>query len=405
MSNTPAFIRHLDKPLPNPSYYNIYGISKLTDQIKPEPIQIAKLKINIDVSVDSIEDLLGIINKHPYDETAEYNIDLKALHSIKEELNQLHNMVGMASLKCSILDQLLYFIQELHINPKPAVPALPSIVERLAKELDHKRDQDFCKLEGCSCKQEDEKKPGPLLSSSSDFKHTVLLGPPGTGKTEVAKIIGNMYSKIGVLKKNTFRKVTRSDLVAGYLGQTAIKTKAVINSCLGGVLFIDEAYSLASNHEADSFSKECIDTLCEALSDHKDDLMVIIAGYEEELNGTFFQVNKGLDSRFIWRFKIDKYNASELMAIFKKKIVEAAWSIDDDNTKWFEKNYKEFHNYGRDMELLFIYVKMMHSRRIYGKPAEMRKKINLEDLNRGYDLFMKNKKQVKRSKALDGMYC
>ena len=160
MSNTPAFIRHLDKPLPNPSYYNIYGISKLTDQIKPEPIQIAKLKINIDVSVDSIEDLLGIINKHPYDETAEYNIDLKALHSIKEELNQLHNMVGMASLKCSILDQLLYFIQELHINPKPAVPALPSIVERLAKELDHKRDQDFCKLEGCSCKQEDEKKTG-----------------------------------------------------------------------------------------------------------------------------------------------------------------------------------------------------------------------------------------------------
>jgi chromosomal replication initiation ATPase DnaA len=398
------------KSLPDPSYYNIYNWSSLNEQmtnpIKPEVKPIVKIKINIDVSVNSIEDLLSIVNNHQYDETSEYNIDLKALHCIKEELTQLNNMVGMTSLKGSILDQLLYFIQELHINPKKPTP---TVFERLSKELEHKRDQDFCKLEGCLCKQEEsEINDMPVLSSSSDFKHTVLLGPPGTGKTEVAKIIGNMYSKIGVLKKNTFKKVTRNDLVAGYLGQTAIKTKAVINSCLGGVLFIDEAYSLANNHDIDSFSKECIDTLCESLSDHKDDLMVIIAGYEDELNNTFFQVNKGLDSRFIWRFKIDKYSASELMAIFKKKIVEAMWSIDDDNTdmtKWFEKNYKDFQNYGRDMELLFIYVKMMHSRRIYGKPVEMRKNINLEDLNRGYDLFIKNKKQVKRSKALDGMYC
>jgi SpoVK/Ycf46/Vps4 family AAA+-type ATPase len=119
---------------------------------------------------------------------------------------------------------------------------------------------------------------------SNDYMHTVIYGPPGTGKTEVAKIIGKIYSNMGILGKNIFKKVTRSDLVAGFLGQTAIKTKDVIKESLGGVLFIDEAYSLGNNEKKDSFSKECIDTLCEALSDHKDNLMVIIAGYENELN-------------------------------------------------------------------------------------------------------------------------
>jgi stage V sporulation protein K len=94
---------------------------------------------------------------------------------------------------------------------------------------------------------------------------------------------------LGILKNNVFRKVTRNDLVAGYLGQTAIKTKNVIQDCLGGVLFIDEAYAMANSYEDDSFSKECIDTLCEALSDHKNNLMVIIAGYENELNNSFFR--------------------------------------------------------------------------------------------------------------------
>ncbi len=94
---------------------------------------------------------------------------------------------------------------------------------------------------------------------------------------------------MGILKNNVFRKVTRNDLVAGYLGQTAIKTKNVIQDCLGGVLFIDEAYAMANSYEDDSFSKECIDTLCEALSDHKNNLMVIIAGYENELNNSFFR--------------------------------------------------------------------------------------------------------------------
>ena len=121
-----------------------------------------------------------------------------------------------------------------------------------------------------------------------------------------------MYSKIGVLKTNNFVKVTRQDLIAGYLGQTAIKTAKVIEEAKGGVLFIDEAYSLANSEKEDSFSKECLDTICECLSNYKDDLMVIIAGYEDELNTTFFRVNKGIESRFIWRLPLEMFNFNRL---------------------------------------------------------------------------------------------
>ena len=116
---------------------------------------------------------------------------------------------------------------------------------------------------------------------------------PGTGKTEIAKIMGELFSNLGILKNKKFKKVTRSDLIAGYLGQTALKTRDVIKESLGGVLFIDEAYALGNQEKRDSFAKECIDTLCEALSDHKDNLMVIIAGYENDLNKCFFSYNKG----------------------------------------------------------------------------------------------------------------
>jgi len=95
--------------------------------------------------------------------------------------------------------------------------------------------------------------------------HAVIYGPPGTGKTEVAKIMGKIFSNLGILKNNVFKKVTRDDLVAGYLGQTAMKTKDVIKSCIGGVLFIDEAYALGNSEKRDSFAKESIDTICEAL--------------------------------------------------------------------------------------------------------------------------------------------
>lgn len=300
--------------------------------------------------IETISDLIELTNNHPYESDTEYNINLEAIHNIRCELIELNTMIGMETLKASVLDQLIYFIQNLHIG------------------------------------------------SIGDFKHTVLFGPPGTGKTEVAKIIGRMYSKIGVLKKNIFKKVTRSDLIAGYLGQTTLKTQKVIEECLGGVLFIDEAYSLANgnNGESDSFSKECIDTLCESLSSYKDDLMVIIAGYENELKDTFFKANIGLESRFIWRFKIDEYNSNELYKIFVKNATHSGWLIVDEiNEKWFEKNKNSFPYFGRDMENLFTYTKIAHSRRVYGKEFETLKKINLTDLENGFKCFQTHSKGKK----------
>jgi len=306
----------------------------------------------IDVEINTISDVIELLNKYEYKEDTEYNIDLESLHKIKSELIMLDEMVGLSSLKQSILDQLLYFIQGLHKN-----------------------------------------------KSGGDYKHTVIYGPPGTGKTEIAKIIGTMYSKMGFLKNNTFNKVTRNDLIAGYLGQTAIKTKKIIDESLGGVLFIDEAYSLASREQNDSFSKECLDILCESLSDHKDDLMVIIAGYEDELNNTLFKANQGLKSRFIWRFTIDTYTPKELMKIFKRKVELTDWQLIDDNVlneKWFHVNKDNLKSYGRDVEILLTYVKICHSRRIYGKHKDIRKKITKSDMDSGLALMLVNKEKKEK---------
>ena len=239
--------------------------------------------------------------------------------------------------------------------------------------------------------------------------HTVIYGPPGTGKTEIAKIMGQLFTKIGVLNKGTFKKVTRSDLVAGFLGQTAIKTKDVIKECLGGVLFIDEAYSLGSPEKRDSFSKECIDTLCEALSDHKDNLMVIIAGYETELNECFFGSNQGLKSRFTWRFKTDNYSAEDLYHIFIKKVKNAGWEILDSkeiDVKWFEKHKQTFKFYGRDIETLFAKVKIAHSRRVFCLDDLVKQKITINDLNKGYAMFLKNdtKRDDNMRQIISSMY-
>lgn len=322
--------------------------------IKMNISDIPLKKCVIDVSINTIQDVIDLINANPYEENTEYNIHLKELHQIKGDLEDLCNMIGMESVKQSILQQLIYFIQQLHIN---------DIVDTSGNRID-----------------------------ASDFKHTVIMGPPGTGKTELAKIIGKIYSKIGILKSAIFKKVTRSELVAGYLGQTAIKTKKVIDECSGGVLFIDEAYSLGSD---DSFSRECIDTLCEALSNNKKDLMVIIAGYEKDLNEKFFTMNSGLSSRFIWRFTIESYKPNELMYIFQKKIKEQGWVYETStmDTIWFTKNKDYFKNYGRDMELLWSYVKIMHAQRIYGKDVSLKKNISLLDLEEGMKQFIKHMKK------------
>ena len=350
-------------------------------------------KVNIDAEINSIGDLINLCNDYKLAENVDYNIDMKSLHKINDDLVELNNMIGMKTLKENIVDQLLFYLQNLHINKDITNGNKRANVE------------------------------------TGDFLHTVIYGSPGTGKTEVAKIIGRIYANLGVIKskpallsdkkklapsapssRSRFKKVTRSDLIAGYLGQTALKTKDVIKDSLGGVLFIDEAYALGNTEKRDSFAKECIDTLCEALSDNKDSLMVIIAGYEKELNECFFSYNEGLNSRFIWRFKVDDYVAEDLRNIFVKKARDFGWSVDEElKVEWFEKNMKYFKYYGRDMETLFTKTKIAHSRRVFCKPDEMKKKIIMKDLENGFELFIKNEEVKNRVndtglKILQNMY-
>jgi SpoVK/Ycf46/Vps4 family AAA+-type ATPase len=242
--------------------------------------------------------------------------------------------------------------------------------------------------------------------------HTVIYGPPGSGKTEVAKIIGRIFSNLGILHKKIFKKVSRNDLVAGYLGQTAIKTKDMIKASLGGVLFIDEAYSLGNSEKRDSFAKECVDTLCEALSEHKHNWMVIIAGYEKELNECFFSLNEGLNSRFTWRFKLDAYKPGELKSIYEKQVRDYGWTIatvagSSSPTlpeSWFASRMDYFTTYGRDMETLFTKTKIAHSRRVFCLPVSEKKIITIDDLENGFKLFIENPEVKERKDRGSGPY-
>ena len=145
-------------------------------------------------------------------------------------------------------------------------------------------------------------------------RHMVFTGNPGTGKTTIARILGEIYKHLGVLSKGHLVETDRAGLVAGYLGQTAIRTDEVISSALGGILFIDEAYSLTTE-DKDQFGQEAVDTLLKRMEDHRDDLIVVVAGYPQEMD-RFVNSNPGLQSRFTKYIHFDDYSADELRQIF-----------------------------------------------------------------------------------------
>lgn len=151
------------------------------------------------------------------------------------------------------------------------------------------------------------------LTTPKTSNHLVFLGNPGTGKTTVARLIAKIYKQLGVLEKGQLIEVDRSGLVAGYVGQTAIKTQEKINEAMGGVLFIDEAYSLAKG-ETD-FGQEAIDTLQKAMEDNRDDFVVIVAGYTKQMEA-FLLSNPGLKSRFNKSILFEDYTEKELLDIF-----------------------------------------------------------------------------------------
>lgn len=247
--------------------------------------------------------------------------------SLDELLNQLNTLVGLKNVKQQVRDLIDYNqIQQLRV------------------------------------------KSG--LKKSNKTLHMAFLGNPGTAKTTVARIVGRMFKSIGLLSKGHFIEASRTDLIAEYQGQTATKVKRLMNRAKGGVLFIDEAYSVTENDQSDSYGKECLTELTKALEDYRDDLVVIVAGYTN-LMEPFFQSNPGLKSRFNTFISFNDYSLDELVQIFNFICNQNDYIIEEQaiekvsdllQTKLNEKD--DYFSNGRLVRNLFDDITLNQSKRL-----------------------------------------
>lgn len=335
--------------------------NKLIDKEKQNPIETrrrSRQRIQEASQITSLSDLIKIgQNIQLYK-----NIDMIMIWRITPYLEELNNLVGMNSLKETIFYQILYYMQGMHIR-----------------------------------------------NNSEEYLHTILMGKPGMGKTTVAIIISKLYQAMGILSKNgPFKVAHRDDFVAGYLGQSAIKTTKLLKSCLGGVLFIDEVYSLGSGQEdKDSFSKEAIDTICSFLSEHPNDFCCIAAGYEKDIHKCFFAVNSGLESRFQWKHFIEEYTPTELVEIFIIKVKNINWILGVDKNIIIDiitKSKVLFVNGGRDIVNFVSKCKMAHARRVINLEIEYKFILTSEDLENGIEMMKKNNRKYDTPLPPHGMY-
>lgn len=295
-------------------------------------------------------------------------LNLKLLHHLQKPLKELQSMVGLEKFKANVVEQILMCLQDLHRNPN--------------------------KL-------------------NDEMFHTVIYGPPGVGKTRLAKILGHIYIAMGLIYKkpvdlNVFKiddyfvTASRSDLIGMFCGHTAVQTQKIIDNCRksGKVLFIDETYSLGDKEGRDNFSKECIDTINSNLTDGAGEFICIIAGYPEDIKKCFFAHNKGLERRFNFRYTVEKYNFEELLKIFLLKLEEDGWGLLNDQVitaKYFEDNQDYFSNCGGDVVAFLTKCRIVYSNRVFLSLDIPDRKLTVDDIKRATELFKHEREDSAKS--------
>ena len=242
-----------------------------------------------------------------------------------------------------------------------------------------------------------------LDDKNVDMLHTVITGPPGVGKTQLTHIIAKIYNRLGFLKTDKVVCAKRDDLIGEYIGQTAPKTRKVLERALGGVLLLDEIYSLAPTSDRD-FAREAIDMINMYLSEHAHDLVCVVAGYKKPTYEKFFSQNEGLARRFTHHFEIKGYTHNELAQIFKKYLESQKWLLGaslEEISEIIKGHMELFPNFGGDMATLFACCKKAHSRRLLCIPTEAeleatKKKIQKNDILEAVGIY----KEIKDKHSL-----
>ena len=207
--------------------------------------------------------------------------------------------------------------------------------------------------------------------------HLVFSGNPGTGKTTVARLLGEIYSKLGILSKGHLVETDRSGLVAGYVGQTAIKTQDMIKEAMGGILFIDEAYSLSAAKGENDFGGEAIDTILKAMEDNREDFIVIVAGYPK-LMDDFLHSNPGLESRFNKHLNFEDYNPQELFDIFVSMEEGSSLKLDKKAEEYLKGHFEDVYKCRGDNFANGRYVRNIFEKVLSNQANRL---VNIEDIS------------------------
>lgn len=334
-------------------YYDdpIYGPELFKEQTNKE-IKFTKIFTSLQELID-----LGEI----YDPSVKYfcNLDMEKVHNMLEPLKELNNMIGLEKFKKSILDQIIFILTSVDKNSKPML-------------------------------------------------HTCMYGQPGVGKTAICKILAKLYAASGLLSKGHFKIAKRDDFISKFVGDTALKTKRLLESSIGGVLFIDEVYSFGSAENKDYFAKEAIDTINLFLSEHYGDFVCIVAGYKKQIKSMFFAQNPGLERRFTYKYTLDGYSPKEMSLIFKSFVQKEGWKIHDHTlqkmTPFFKEYIDAFPYFGGDIKTLFDKCKIIHMRKLVILDKKYWKTLIYEDIVDGFEVYLDQREINDRNPPPFGLY-